>query len=99
MVDRTRSEVLAELATARSLVQKLEDELISISEDQSTAPIASGRALPLSLREYQRYGRQMILTEIGLPGKFFFFFFLSIRSSCRMLKWSFLNRSNRFEGS
>lgn len=79
MVGRTRLEVLAELSTARSLVQQLEDELISIQEDKPTASIPSNSALSLSLREYQRYGRQMILTEIGLPGIFFFFSFRSDR--------------------
>jgi adenylyltransferase/sulfurtransferase len=29
----------------------------------------SGKSLPLSLEEYKRYGRQMIVPEIGLKGK------------------------------
>lgn len=64
--ERTRSQVTSELAAAREQVDRLESELSALKEEEPTA--SRSATLPLSLREYRRYGRQMILSEIGLPG-------------------------------
>lgn len=64
--ERSRSQIAIELATAREQVDRLESELSLLKDETSTA--SASATLPLSLREYRRYGRQMILNEIGLPG-------------------------------
>jgi adenylyltransferase and sulfurtransferase len=73
---RSRSEVLAELQDTRNRLQALEKELASLPPalDPSPTPQPPPAAsvpqpeLPLSLREYRRYGRQMILPSVGLEG-------------------------------
>jgi ThiF family len=52
-------------------IEELEAELRSLRLQQkvpkgTTSSVAN---LPLELREYIRYGRQMILPQIGLPGQ------------------------------
>lgn len=46
---------------------------LSISGEESDAGDGK-KELPLSLEEYKRYGRQMIMPEIGLEGVFLFEF-------------------------
>ncbi|KAG0654606.1 Urmylation protein [Rhodotorula mucilaginosa] len=75
-----RDQLLAELAAARATVARLEAALdeVNLDRDNSTssnvaneerhAPRprkAAARDWPLDLREYMRYGRQMILPQIG----------------------------------
>lgn len=64
---RDRAAVEVELAQAREQVAHLEAELASIDPPPTARPHSS-TGLPLSAREYQRYGRQMILSAVGLPG-------------------------------
>jgi hypothetical protein len=79
-----RDQLLAELAAARATVARLEAALdeVNLDRDNSTssnvaneerhAPRprkAAARDWPLDLREYMRYGRQMILPQIGLQGE------------------------------
>ncbi|GAA5842949.1 hypothetical protein JCM9279_004039 [Rhodotorula babjevae] len=82
---RTRSQVEAELVQARARVAHLEDELrttsstgppstsssslASTSSPPDDASTSTASTLSLSLREYRRYGRQMMLPQVGLPGQ------------------------------
>jgi adenylyltransferase and sulfurtransferase len=57
-------------------IQQLEKELKSLRSQQYTKHKEPGKAnagpqnkLPLELEEYIRYGRQMIIPQIGLPGQ------------------------------
>ncbi|KAL8278437.1 hypothetical protein RQP46_009127 [Phenoliferia psychrophenolica] len=61
---RLRTAIEADLARAREQVALLEAELAA-----SIAPPRPPTTLPLSAREYKRYGRQMILNAVGLPGQ------------------------------
>ncbi|GAA5830373.1 hypothetical protein JCM3766R1_002697 [Sporobolomyces carnicolor] len=81
---RTRAEVLSDLSSARVRIAQLEAELASLSSSPSSLDPSSATATrsdhapssgqprtewPLSLREYKRYGRQMLITPVGLPGQ------------------------------
>ncbi|GAA5914514.1 hypothetical protein JCM8208_005376 [Rhodotorula glutinis] len=82
---RTRSQIEAELVQALARVAQLEDELRASSSPPAPSTSSSSSAatsgcrhdaststssdLPLSLREYKRYGRQMMLSQVGLPGQ------------------------------
>ncbi|GAA5822573.1 hypothetical protein JCM5353_005485 [Sporobolomyces roseus] len=81
---RTRSDILEDIQQARTRLDQLETELASLPSSSSSAnqsipsTTASNRVeaarksekvLPLSLREYKRYGRQMLINPIGLPGQ------------------------------
>jgi len=52
------------------------DEIFSILQQEQTAPEAASTVAedapkwPLEKNEYKRYGRQLIMPEIGLKGKF-----------------------------
>jgi adenylyltransferase/sulfurtransferase len=54
-------------------IQRLERELHSLRIQQSSKREESGAGptsrLPLELEEYSRYGRQMIIPQIGLAGQ------------------------------
>lgn len=80
-----RDQLLAELAAARATVARLEAALDKVNLDRDNsrssnvaneerhAPRprkAAARDWPLDLREYMRYGRQMMLPQIGLDGEF-----------------------------
>jgi hypothetical protein len=85
MSTRTQTDVQRELAGALARVAALQAELerFSLVDRDQGAEVGSrlvgepGSANPgptcvgvqLSLREYERYGRQMILPEVGLPGE------------------------------
>lgn len=60
---RSREAVLDELSNTRARLLELEEELAALP---SASLPAAGPSL--NLREYRRYGRQMILSEVGLPG-------------------------------
>lgn len=79
-----RDQLLAELAAARATVARLEAALdaVNLDRDKSTTSDAANgqhhaptprkavaRDWPLDLREYMRYGRQMMLPQIGLDGQ------------------------------
>ncbi|KWU41142.1 hypothetical protein RHOSPDRAFT_23557 [Rhodotorula sp. JG-1b] len=80
-----RDKLLAELAAARATVARLEAALDAVNldrgddsasgqanEEERHAPRprkAAARDWPLDLREYMRYGRQMMLPQIGLQGQ------------------------------
>lgn len=79
-----RDQLLAELAAARATVARLEAALdaVNLDRDHSTSSDAANghrhaprprkaaaRDWPLDLREYMRYGRQMMLPQIGLGGE------------------------------
>ena len=80
-----RDKLLAELAAARATVARLEAALDAVNldrgddsasgqanEEERHAPRprkAAARDWPLDLREYMRYGRQMMLPQIGLQGE------------------------------
>ncbi|ORY54469.1 hypothetical protein BCR35DRAFT_296691 [Leucosporidium creatinivorum] len=76
-IPRPRAEVLADLEDTRARLQCLEKELASLPPalDPSPSPQPPAAAAvpqqqhPLSLREYKRYGRQMILPSLGLEGQ------------------------------
>lgn len=71
-----RDKLLAELAAARATVARLEAALDAVNldrgdDEERPAPRprkAAARDWPLDLREYMRYGRQMMLPQIGLQG-------------------------------
>lgn len=46
-------------------------EKSSPAENRNEAQTASTRRWPLEQEEYKRYGRQMIVSQIGLPGMSF----------------------------
>jgi len=85
---RSREDVLSDITSARTRLAQLEAELASLSsnspssQNPSTSSAASSNGTdaaqrnekdyPLSLREYKRYGRQMLITPVGLPGELFF---------------------------
>ena len=52
-------------------IERLEAELRALRLQQQAAKPARSSVpqLPLELQEYIRYGRQMILPQIGLPGQ------------------------------
>ncbi|GAA5970261.1 hypothetical protein JCM3765_000975 [Sporobolomyces pararoseus] len=80
---RSRSEILSEISQAQSRLAQLEAELASLPTSSSqnlsisssvtpngTGTVAAGKQeWPLSLREYKRYGRQMLINPVGLPGQ------------------------------
>ncbi|KAK4053983.1 hypothetical protein OIO90_003628 [Microbotryomycetes sp. JL221] len=78
---RAHEDTLRELEQARSRIDDLEAKLARLSMAESTlsssvdACIGSSNGVsgqqkrPMSLREYQRYGRQMILSNVGLQGQ------------------------------
>ncbi|GAA5883040.1 hypothetical protein JCM16303_006804 [Sporobolomyces ruberrimus] len=82
---RTRSEILSEILSARTRLAQLEAELASLAQPEASSKNAStsststsngsktatenNKQWPLSLREYKRYGRQMLITPVGLPGQ------------------------------
>ncbi|KAM0746058.1 hypothetical protein T439DRAFT_330042 [Meredithblackwellia eburnea MCA 4105] len=73
---RAKAIVEEELRVARQRVTQLERELESLQTqlENETNESSNGQQRPkelngLSLREYLRYGRQMILKEVGLPGQ------------------------------
>ncbi|GAA5824234.1 hypothetical protein JCM3770_004341 [Rhodotorula araucariae] len=82
-VARTAAQITLELESARGLVAQLEAELATASSAPPPAPVSAAQGqdkgargmdgdnaeLPLSLREYRRYGRQMMLSQVGLPGQ------------------------------
>ncbi|GAA6006854.1 hypothetical protein JCM11491_003206 [Sporobolomyces phaffii] len=79
-VARPRSEIESDLALARSRLAELERELAAVSSrtpspaaaapsDDPPRPRRGRTEYPLSLREYERYGRQMLLPQVGLPGQ------------------------------
>lgn len=61
-------------AQLRAEISKLQGELQSLGEtateaNTSARPDQEDMGLPLSRSEYRRYGRQMILDGVGLPGQ------------------------------
>lgn len=75
-VSRPREEVLADLQNTRTRLEALEQELASLAPPLDSFPSpqpppgasVTQQRHPLSLREYRRYGRQMILPSVGLEG-------------------------------
>ncbi|GAA5902087.1 HesA/MoeB/ThiF family protein [Sporobolomyces salmoneus] len=82
---RTRDDILSEITSAKARLAQLEAELASFSSDSTSSKNhetastytpngteiirGSRKEWPLSLREYKRYGRQMLINPIGLPGR------------------------------
>lgn len=67
-------------ATLRAQIAATESQLLALKQELEaaeklrgeTVPASSERSerkWPLSAEEYRRYGRQMIVSQIGLPGK------------------------------
>ena len=83
-IDHLRSEILALELQLSALRDQLEKAERQIQLEQTTVPLGPSQMhnasqeiaadakkdWPLELDEYKRYGRQMILPEIGLPGRF-----------------------------
>ncbi|GAA5916263.1 HesA/MoeB/ThiF family protein [Sporobolomyces salmoneus] len=82
---RTRHDILSEITSAKARLAQLEAELASFSSNSTSSKNSetaststpngtetirgSQKEWPLSLREYKRYGRQMLINPIGLPGQ------------------------------
>ncbi|GAA5941286.1 Uba4p [Sporobolomyces koalae] len=66
---RDRASVVAEIALARNRLEALESELSLIDSTSSPPDPPKKDTRPMSLREYKRYGRQMLIKPIGLPGQ------------------------------
>ena len=60
-ISATESQLSA-LKQELEAAEKLRGETVAASSEHSE------RKWPLSAEEYQRYGRQMIVSQIGLPG-------------------------------
>lgn len=63
---RTRADILRDIDLAR---HKLHDLEIELAQHGLSSPNLAHDSHELSLHEYQRYGRQMILNSIGLQGE------------------------------
>ena len=64
----------AEIDALKARLQKLESDLLQLRAKNAASAAGhcdsiASPAPALAADEYQRYGRQMILKEIGLPGK------------------------------
>lgn len=61
----------ADVAELSRKIEELEAELhtLRLKQKDAAAITSSVASLPLELQEYVRYGRQMILPQIGLPGQ------------------------------
>ncbi|BGP15487.1 hypothetical protein JCM10213_005754 [Rhodosporidiobolus nylandii] len=57
------------LQTAPAPVEPLEQDGAPVQSDSKQEGNVPRRDWPLSLREYKRYGRQMMLSGVGLPGQ------------------------------
>jgi len=73
------TETLAEIAALRARIAQLEGQLSHQTSDES---LPEHSDLPLSLPEYRRYGRQMILDDLGLPGPYSSITTCNIDPSC-----------------
>lgn len=61
-----RERIKAKISSLRAELAELEDQLEELDNEDQARKTPAG--LPLRLDEYRRYGRQMILPGIGLPG-------------------------------
>ena len=59
------------------------------AENSSEAKDTSARRWPLEQEEYKRYGRQMIVSQIGLPGKSHIFIFANYIPLRWVFEWTF----------
>lgn len=73
---QTRADLIDRIGRLRAELAGLEDQLADLDEKETAA--RTPPHLPLRLDEYRRYGRQMILPGIGLPGLY------SLHSSIRL---------------
>lgn len=64
-----REALVSKIASLRAELADLEDKLVQLDKDEVARRTPAD--LPLQLDEYRRYGRQMILPGIGLPGEGF----------------------------
>jgi adenylyltransferase/sulfurtransferase len=64
-----RAQIVATESQLSALKQELEVAEKLRGESVPTSSEYSERKWPLSAEEYQRYGRQMIVSQIGLPGE------------------------------
>lgn len=62
-----RERITGRIRELRAELAELEDKLEEL--DQAELEQRTPAHLPLRLDEYRRYGRQMILPGIGLPGE------------------------------
>lgn len=72
-IDTKCASLRAQIAATESQLSALRQELEAAEKLRGeTVPASSEhpeRKWPLSAEEYQRYGRQMIVSQIGLPGE------------------------------
>jgi adenylyltransferase/sulfurtransferase len=72
-IDTKCAALRAQIAATESQLSALKQELEAAEklrgETEPTSNDHSQHKWPLSAEEYQRYGRQMIVSQIGLPGK------------------------------
>ena len=75
-IDTKCASLRAQIAATESQLSALKQELEATEKlHGETVPAStassehSERKWPLSAEEYQRYGRQMIVSQIGLPGE------------------------------
>lgn len=72
-VEQSRRLLREQIAATESQLQRLKDQLEALEQDTSTTAKVeeqtpeSGK-WPLLQDEYRRYGRQMIVNQIGLKG-------------------------------
>jgi adenylyltransferase and sulfurtransferase len=74
-IDSKCASLRAQIAATESQLSALKQELEAAeklrgAQDQSSTKEDKERKWPLSAEEYKRYGRQMIVSEIGLHGTF-----------------------------
>jgi adenylyltransferase/sulfurtransferase len=70
-----------QIATTEEQLKRLKEQLVAVEAQSSIGKAVDGLELgagpvttgkwPLELEEYKRYGRQMIVSNIGIQGGFF----------------------------
>lgn len=68
-IDAKCAALQAQIAATESQLSALKQELEATKKLRGEAVPTSSHKWPLSAEEYQRYGRQMIVSQIGLPGE------------------------------
>lgn len=94
---KTAESLRAQIEATEEQLRKLKEQLADL-EDQNTSqnvqesdPVTQ-RKWPLSLEEYKRYGRQMIVPSIGNQG----YYILNHKIKAKMEQANFVSRMHLF---
>lgn len=68
--EKLRRQLEAQIAATERHLSQLKQELADLETQQPEATRDRSADWPLLQDEYRRYGRQMIVEQVGLPGKF-----------------------------